>query len=54
MDIDGLLGALPDDVIVRTDLSDSVVRAFGLSTGLVDKKVCAISEVWSEIGRAHV
>ena len=32
---------------VPTDLSDNVVREFGLSTGLVDNKVCAVSEVWS-------
>ena len=32
---------------VPTDLSDSVVRESGLSAGLVDNKVCAISEVWS-------
>ena len=32
---------------VPTDLSDAVVRAEGLETGLVDNKVCAISEVHS-------
>lgn len=32
---------------VPTDLSDGVVRAFGLETGLVDNKVCAIDETWS-------
>ena len=32
---------------VPTDLSDNVVREFGLSAGLVDTKVCAIDEVWS-------
>jgi CheY-like chemotaxis protein len=30
-----------------TDLSDGVVRAFGLDQGLVDTKVCAIDETWS-------
>jgi CheY-like chemotaxis protein len=30
-----------------TDLTDSVVRAFGLDQGLVDTKVCAIDAVWS-------
>lgn len=30
-----------------TDLSESVVRKFGLCTGMVDNKVCAVSEVWS-------
>lgn len=32
---------------VPTDLSDSVVRAFGLAQGLVDNKVCAIDATWS-------
>ncbi|HPF38344.1 MAG TPA: DUF3052 domain-containing protein [Phycisphaerae bacterium] len=32
---------------VETDLSDSVVRAFGLDSGLVDNKVCAIDATWS-------
>lgn len=32
---------------VATDLCDGVVREFGLSTGLVDNKVCAIDETWS-------
>lgn len=32
---------------VSTDLSDAVVRRLGLSTGLVDVKVCAVDEVWS-------
>ncbi len=32
---------------VATDLSDSVVRDFGLATGMVDNKVCAIDETWS-------
>jgi hypothetical protein len=32
---------------VATELDDNVVRMFGLSTGWVDNKVCAISEVWS-------
>ncbi|MCZ6533248.1 MAG: DUF3052 domain-containing protein [SAR324 cluster bacterium] len=30
-----------------TDLNDNVVREIGLAAGLVDNKVCAISEVWS-------
>lgn len=30
-----------------TDLSDGVVRAFGLDQGLVDNKVCAIDAIWS-------
>ena len=32
---------------VRTDLTENVVRALGLATGLVDVKVCALTEVWS-------
>lgn len=32
---------------VRTDLTEELVRAHGLASGLVDVKVCAISEVWS-------
>jgi hypothetical protein len=32
---------------VPTDLTENVIREIGLATGLVDNKVCAISEVWS-------
>ena len=32
---------------LATKLRESHVRAFGLSTGLVDNKVCAIDEDWS-------
>ena len=32
---------------VDTDLTEDRVRAFGLAAGLVDVKVCAISDVWS-------
>jgi hypothetical protein len=32
---------------VRTDLDENRVRAIGLQNGLVDVKVCAISEIWS-------
>lgn len=32
---------------VETDLSENVVREIGLAGGLVDVKVCAITEVWS-------
>jgi hypothetical protein len=32
---------------VRTDLTEDQVRAHGLACGLVDVKVCAVSEVWS-------
>jgi hypothetical protein len=30
-----------------TDLDDNVVREIGLDAGLVDVKVCAVTEVWS-------
>ena len=30
-----------------SDLTDNVVRIYGLDTGLVDNKVCAIDETWS-------
>ena len=30
-----------------TDLDDNVVREFGLASGLVDNKVCAIDATWS-------
>lgn len=32
---------------VETDLGEDIVRRIGLEAGLVDNKVCAISEVWS-------
>lgn len=32
---------------VATDLDESMVREIGLKAGLVDVKVCAVSEVWS-------
>lgn len=32
---------------VATDLSEDVVRESGLAAGLVDVKVCAVTEVWS-------
>jgi hypothetical protein len=32
---------------VPTDLNENVVREHGLAAGLVDVKVCAITEVWS-------
>lgn len=32
---------------VETDLTEDVVRECGLAHGLVDNKVCAISDVWS-------
>jgi hypothetical protein len=32
---------------VKTDLDGNVVRTFGLDSGWVDYKVCAIDETWS-------
>ncbi len=32
---------------VATDLNGDAVRAVGLDAGLVDVKVCAVTEVWS-------
>jgi hypothetical protein len=32
---------------VVTDLDENLVREIGLDAGLVDVKVCAVSEVWS-------
>ena len=32
---------------VPTDLNENIVREIGLAGGLVDVKVCAVTEVWS-------
>ena len=32
---------------VATDLTENVIRQSGLAAGLVDVKVCAVTEVWS-------
>ena len=32
---------------VETDLSEGIVRDYGLDAGLVDVKVCAIDDTWS-------
>jgi hypothetical protein len=32
---------------VTTDLTENVIREIGLAAGLVDNKVCAVTEVWS-------
>jgi len=32
---------------VATNLSENMVREIGLAAGLVDVKICAVSEVWS-------
>lgn len=37
----------------QTNLGESMVRALGLATGLVDVKVCAIDETWSGLKFMH-
>ena len=32
---------------VATDLNENIVRDIGLAAGLVDVKVCAVTDVWS-------
>ncbi len=32
---------------VATDLKENLIRDFGLKAGLVDVKVCAVTEIWS-------
>ena len=32
---------------VATDVDENVVRGIGLDRGLVDVKVCAVTEIWS-------
>jgi hypothetical protein len=32
---------------VETDVSEGIVRSFGLEAGLVDVKVCAVDHTWS-------
>lgn len=32
---------------VATDLDENVIREIGLAAGLVDVKVCAVTDVWS-------
>jgi len=32
---------------IKTDLDQKVVRAFGLSAGFVDYKICSVDETWS-------
>ena len=38
---------------VPTDITEDVVRELGLAAGVVDNKVCAISEVWSGLRLVH-
>ncbi|MCX5689820.1 MAG: DUF3052 domain-containing protein [Planctomycetota bacterium] len=32
---------------LATELNETVIREFGLESGLVDNKVCAVSDIWS-------
>lgn len=32
---------------VESDLDETIIRNYGLQKGLVDVKVCAVSEIWS-------
>src|SRR4029077_1366280 len=32
---------------VATDVDENIVREIGLAAGLVDVKVCAVTEIWS-------
>jgi hypothetical protein len=32
---------------IKTDITEDVIRNFSLANGLVDIKVCAVSDVWS-------
>ena len=34
---------------LATDLNEDIIRDFALANGLVDVKVCAVSEVWSAL-----
>jgi hypothetical protein len=38
---------------IITDLKEAEVRAAGLATGLVDVKVCAVTEIWSGLKFLH-
>lgn len=38
---------------VATDITEDTVRGLGLEAGVVDNKVCAISEVWSGLRLVH-
>lgn len=38
---------------LHTDLSFEIVQGVGLSSGLVDNKVCAIDEVWTGLRFVH-
>jgi hypothetical protein len=32
---------------IKTDITEDVIRNYALQNGLVDVKVCAVSEIWS-------
>jgi len=32
---------------VTTDLTEGIIREIGLKAGLVDVKVCAVTDIWS-------
>jgi hypothetical protein len=32
---------------ISTDLNENIVREIGLAAGLVDVKVCAVTDIWS-------
>ncbi len=32
---------------IQTDITEDVIRNFALANGLVDVKVCAVSDIWS-------
>jgi hypothetical protein len=38
---------------VPTDITEDTIRRLGLDAGVVDNKVCAISEVWSGLRLVH-
>ncbi len=38
---------------VATDLTEEIARQYGLSTGLVDTKICAIDDTWSGLKFVH-
>jgi hypothetical protein len=38
---------------MATDVTEALVRETGLGTGLVDNKVCAVTDVWSGLRFVH-
>jgi len=42
------MGVLAEEIVWRaTDLTENDVRRIGLEAGLVDVKVCAVTDIWS-------